>query len=62
MGKADGDEMNELFRIADLQDCIGIEKEKYVKAKKELERSSNEILRCYEGIIRLHHKIVEVKQ
>ncbi len=54
--------MNELFRIADLQDCIGIEKEKYVKARKEAERSSNEMLRCYEKIIMLQFKITEMKQ
>ena len=48
--------MNELFRIADLQDCIEIEKENYVKAKKKAEHSLNEMLKCYEEIIRLQFK------
>ena len=48
--------MGKLHRMADLQDCINIEKGIYIKARKEQEKALNEILKCYEEIIRISLK------
>lgn len=45
--------MTVMHRINDYLDCIEIEKEKYRKAKKEMENASDKIFRYQEKIIEL---------